>query len=297
MAAEQYAIHVNWSDADQAFVADVPELPGCMADGSTRAEALAAAERAIGVWVETARELGRSIPEPRLLGADLVCYPSEGGGTCFLLTPGDRLTELPRFHRSLIGPAEDALHADMSGYLARLADRCPFSNMARWLRASRPPLLSIEECHWDRRVGRVGLSLGGDDIGSAVIGLPATFAPTWHPHGLTDFYRLVGFVDWTGMALAGKLDTAAAAHPLSDFSYLDVSAALEPTRTWVVGSSLCGDMLVVSDDDRAGWVCHESGRVRPLGTSADLIEWVFGELLANRTPEYDHAWARDEGTA
>ena len=61
----RYEIIIYWSKADDAFVAEVPELPGCAADGPTYQQALAAAEVVIGEWIETAKELGRPIPEPR----------------------------------------------------------------------------------------------------------------------------------------------------------------------------------------------------------------------------------------
>ncbi len=61
----RYELIVFWSDADGAFVVEVPGLPGCMADGPTYGEADAAAEVVIAAWIETARELGRPIPEPR----------------------------------------------------------------------------------------------------------------------------------------------------------------------------------------------------------------------------------------
>jgi len=61
----QYEIVLYWSKEDQAFIAEVPELAGCAADGATYQEALANAEVVIREWIETARELGRSIPEPR----------------------------------------------------------------------------------------------------------------------------------------------------------------------------------------------------------------------------------------
>ena len=62
---EKYEVIIYWSDEDGNFVADVPELPGCMADGATREEALANAQVVIREWVETAKELGRLIPEPK----------------------------------------------------------------------------------------------------------------------------------------------------------------------------------------------------------------------------------------
>jgi predicted RNase H-like HicB family nuclease len=61
----KYEIILYWSDEDQAFIAEVPELAGCAADGATRQEALANAEIVITEWLGTARELGRPIPVPK----------------------------------------------------------------------------------------------------------------------------------------------------------------------------------------------------------------------------------------
>jgi len=61
----KYEVIIYWSDEDDAFVAEVPELAGCMADGATYQEALANAEVVIQEWLETARGLGRAIPEPK----------------------------------------------------------------------------------------------------------------------------------------------------------------------------------------------------------------------------------------
>jgi predicted RNase H-like HicB family nuclease len=61
----RYEIIIYWSEEDEAFIVEVPELPGCMADGETYQEALANAEVVIQEWIETARELGRPIPEPK----------------------------------------------------------------------------------------------------------------------------------------------------------------------------------------------------------------------------------------
>ena len=61
----RYEIVLYWSQADASFVAEVPELPGCAADGATYQEAVANAEVVIREWIETARELGRTVPQPR----------------------------------------------------------------------------------------------------------------------------------------------------------------------------------------------------------------------------------------
>lgn len=61
----KYEILIYWSEDDSAFIAEVPELPGCAADGATYAEALANVDVIIKEWIDTAKELGRPIPEPK----------------------------------------------------------------------------------------------------------------------------------------------------------------------------------------------------------------------------------------
>ena len=60
----KYKQIIYWSEEDNRFIVEVPELPGCMADGTTETEALKNAEQVISEWIETARILGREIPQP-----------------------------------------------------------------------------------------------------------------------------------------------------------------------------------------------------------------------------------------
>lgn len=61
----RYEIIIFWSTEDGTYIAEVPELPGCIAHGDTQAGALVNAQAAIELWLETAREFGDSIPEPK----------------------------------------------------------------------------------------------------------------------------------------------------------------------------------------------------------------------------------------
>ena len=61
----RYEVIIYWSEEDQAFIAEVPELPGCAADGPTYRKALANVEVVMKEWIETAKGLGRPIPEPK----------------------------------------------------------------------------------------------------------------------------------------------------------------------------------------------------------------------------------------
>ena len=62
---QKYEIIIYWSDEDQVFVAEVPELPGCMAHGDTQDAALANAQEATQLWIDTANEFGDTVPEPK----------------------------------------------------------------------------------------------------------------------------------------------------------------------------------------------------------------------------------------
>jgi predicted RNase H-like HicB family nuclease len=61
----RYELIIYWSKADETFIVEVPELPGCMADGATYEEAVATAQIVVQEWIETAKSLGRPIPEPK----------------------------------------------------------------------------------------------------------------------------------------------------------------------------------------------------------------------------------------
>ena len=61
----KYEIIIYWSNEDEAFIAEIPELPGCIAHGNTLEGALKNAKEAIQLWIDTAKEFGDSIPEPK----------------------------------------------------------------------------------------------------------------------------------------------------------------------------------------------------------------------------------------
>ena len=61
----KYELVIYWSDEDEAFLVEVPELPGCMADGPTYQEAVAEAEKVIDMWIRRAQALNRPVPAPK----------------------------------------------------------------------------------------------------------------------------------------------------------------------------------------------------------------------------------------
>ncbi len=69
MNTKAYELIIDWSDDDQCYVVKVPDLPGCMAHGNTRQQAVKMAEEAIELWIETAKEYGVPVPKPRSFAA------------------------------------------------------------------------------------------------------------------------------------------------------------------------------------------------------------------------------------
>ncbi len=67
---DRYQVCIWWSDEDGAFLASMPELPGCMADGQTQTEALTNLREVAGLWIETAQQLGRAVPPPSAFRAN-----------------------------------------------------------------------------------------------------------------------------------------------------------------------------------------------------------------------------------
>ncbi len=65
MKMNKYELIIYWSKEDDAFVVDVPELPGCMADGASYEQAVANTQVVIQEWIETAKSIGRTVPEPK----------------------------------------------------------------------------------------------------------------------------------------------------------------------------------------------------------------------------------------
>ncbi len=221
---------------------------------------------------------------------------NEGGGRSVILYVGDDLKKVPRSHRALLTPQLREAFADPGSYFRRIAERCPFPAMAGWLRAV------IAENLWDLALHRgvppvpvewtaAGIRWWSDGVRSAEITPAGDTVPDDLPPALRRYYSLVDRVSWMPFGCAGGLEGAGDRTPLTDFDYDYHGADIDPSRTFVLGSSTGGDMLIWTDDGRGGWFCHENGRIHLLGTIEDTIDWVYAELQADRCPDFDYNWA------
>jgi hypothetical protein len=217
---------------------------------------------------------------------------NEGGGKTVTLLAGDDLNEVPKSHRHLItAPVRDAF-ADPADYFGRLARRCPFPKMSRWLRAL------VAEDQWELHLNQgfpkewtmVGFTWYSEKVWSGTIALPDNPDLSRYPKVLKKYYSLVDGVHWNVFGCAGGLEKAHDHMPLTGLGYKYHGDKVDLGETFVWGSSGCGDMLIYTSDGRGGWLCHENGYVHLLGKIEEAIDWVYAELLADRCPNYDYDW-------
>lgn len=213
-------------------------------------------------------------------------------GTCCFLAPGEDPGKLPPKHRELLTPALLRAFADPAGYFGAIADRCGFPNMAAWLR-------KLIQGEWELALHRTGPPVGDDwtaagilfrtpAVCGAEIEPPAARVSKRLPAALQQYFALVGAVSWEEFGVSGGLDGPTDHESLTEFGYGGPYAEVDPRRTFAFGRSICGDSLIYTKDGRAGWWCHGDDTIRLVGTIEELIEWIYGELLAKRHPEYHY---------
>jgi hypothetical protein len=128
-------------------------------------------------------------------------------------------------------------------------------------------------------------------VSGVTIALPTVADFSSKPAALRQYYSLVGEVQWVTFGMAGGLLGGSDSGPaLTFFGSKFHGANVDANAALVWGFSPGGDMLFYTTDGRAGWFCHEDGHLHLLGTIEVAIDWVYGELLANRRPEYDYNW-------
>jgi hypothetical protein len=212
-----------------------------------------------------------------------------GGGDTVILDPGDSLDDVPSSHRKLLTAALRRAFADPIAHFRDIAERCPFPRMVQWLEKL------LKEGKWALHLNKcnpeygdwslTGFQWSSKQVRGATIALPRK-KPRGLPKSLQDYYSLVDEVNWIAFGGAGDLDGSGPHKSLAKIPYYRAVEDADAIHLW--GSSACGDMLIYSTKDRGGWLSHETSHIHWLGSIADAINWVYGELLANRTPDYDY---------
>ena len=214
---------------------------------------------------------------------------NQAGGESVILSQGDDLDRVPESHRDCITSAIQAAFGDPAEYFHSVADRCKFPLMIEWLRkvTTGPWRLCLHDGRMFGQGLRGGFYFKSDRVLSATV-YPAV-APIQHQlKQLAHYYELIDAVHWDSFGCSGGLFGSSQLCGLSGFGLRPKSKQFPAKSTFVWGNSSCGDALICTDAGNAGFLSHETGEVHLLGTIDKAIEWVFGELLKNRTPEFDY---------
>ena len=216
----------------------------------------------------------------------------EFGGTLVVLGAGDTLDSVPKSHRQLITPGIQLWWADPKAAIRRVADENVTPKMSRWFRKL------ADEGDWqlelhsaDHGETRAGFWWECPGVRGAEIGPPSGKAlPEEFPVGLRDYYQFVGFVDWMGFGASGGLEGPGGHPALKAFNFPLCGDGVDPGDTFIFGWGPGGAMLIYTGAGRGGWVSPGSGKVHLLGSVLETVDWVYGELLADRCPDYDYSW-------
>ena len=217
---------------------------------------------------------------------------NEAGGQSVILNAADKLNEIPGSHQFILTDDIVQVFDDPKARFHAIRKTCPFSAMSAWLEGLLTDAKWSLELHTNYSGnGTAGFHWSSSKVRSATIMLPLEGEfPAQYPASYCQYYDLVDDVDWNGFGCAGGLNSCDGQPSLSEykFDFHGDQVDLENTQVW--GYSPCGDMIIWSFDDKAGWVNHGSHQIYLLGSIADCIEWVYSELLNGRVPEWQESW-------
>ncbi|MDX1943786.1 MAG: hypothetical protein SFU86_00140 [Pirellulaceae bacterium] len=221
-------------------------------------------------------------------------YPNQAGGQTVELSTGDDLDEVPESHRDLVSDTLRQAFADPPTWFREIAERSTIPELSQWLTAlianAQWRLLLHEGFMYDRST-LAAFCWHSTTVTSAMVSLPATYLSPRLPEGLRGFHSLVDSVHWDAFGYAGGVLGSQSHIPLTAFDSRPKKKGFNPQQCVVWGNSSCGDLLIYTQAGKAGFLSHESGKVQSLGTIDEAIRWVFQQLLANQTPEFDYSKA------
>ncbi|MCE9532037.1 MAG: hypothetical protein K8T89_13070 [Planctomycetes bacterium] len=211
-------------------------------------------------------------------------------GVCVILNKGDSLNRVPKTHRRLITPEIREWWHNPNGAMRWVADHAVSPLMGRWFGSMAENGQWRLELHQaSHGESRAGFWFTCPDIRGAEVSPPVGKRPSNQlPQELAEYYRLIDYVDWMGFGAAGGFEGGADHTPLTNYAYEYFGDSVDPASTYIFGWSPCSDMIFYTADGRGGWVCHENGKVKLLGSVLNTIDWVYGELLADRCPDYPY---------
>lgn len=216
---------------------------------------------------------------------------NQGGGTTIFLEPGDSLDSVPESHRDIITNEIRDAFTDPHQYFLSIANRATIQRFRDYVTKVATDgqwrLVLADTYMMQRETVGAFLWTAEGVRGTMIAPGPATFdSRDCHPD-FVPLYSLVQLVHWEQVAFSGGLLPPSRQHLLLDAGGYPESKVFQAESTTIFGRTSCGDLLVHDSQGTAGLFSHENGSAQVLGTIAEALEWVFGELLSGREPNLD----------
>jgi hypothetical protein len=212
-----------------------------------------------------------------------------GGGTTLVLAEGDDLRSVPESHRDIISDAVRDAFRDPVAHFSEIATRTMIPNLRSYLSnfvaGGRWTLLLADTYMMDRATIAAFQWLHPGQH-ACMLGLPTAdcgddrFAP---------FYDCLSMVHWASIGFAGGIVPYRNQIFIANYGTSSTNPTFPADTSKVFGNSSCGDMMVCNSSGDAGYLSHENGASYVIGTLPETLDWIFGELLQDRTPEFDYS--------
>lgn len=219
----------------------------------------------------------------------MLTRPNDGGGTTLILAEGDDLDALPESHHDIVTDSIRTAFRDPASYFAEIASRTAVPNLQRYLSnfvaGGRWSLLFAETFMMDRDTVAAFQWFHPDQY-ACMLG---TRTADCDDNRFTSFYDDLSLAHWDSIGFAGGIVPYRNQISVDDYGTPSTNPTFPAYSTTVFGNSSCGDMMVCNSSGDCGYLSHENGASYVVGSFPEMLDWVFGELLQNRTPEFDYS--------
>jgi hypothetical protein len=203
------------------------------------------------------------------------------------LTRSDSLEAIPRSYRKILLPAIEAWWKDPREVLRSISEKAFTPNMREWFRCAINDGTFELYLHKASFGNQASLDVSCPSIRGAELTPPEpdrSFEK--YPAGLRELFALLGDIQWCGYLGGGGIDGPDGLLPLRMFEFDYHGADIEIDRAFGFGSCPGGDKIIATLDGQGGFLNHSSHEIHLHGTITETVDWVFGELLANRCPDF-----------
>ncbi|MEO1618431.1 MAG: hypothetical protein AAFV88_21440 [Planctomycetota bacterium] len=214
---------------------------------------------------------------------------NQGGGETLALSEGDDLADVPESHLDCVTDSVREAFRDPVAYFAAVADQVVIPNLQRYLERfiaeGRWSLLLAETFMMDRATVAAFQWIHPEQY-YCMFGVQDSDCGDQR---FATFYSQLAMAHWDSIACAGGIVSYHQQISVAMYGMPSTNPSFPAESTMVFGHSSCGDAMVCNASGKAGFLSHENGASYVIGSFEEMLDWIFGELLHMRTPEFDYS--------